>query len=209
MEYSTTTRKVVVPRCETCNGRFQPKSKVFCADCNVKIHYDCAVYADDDSQDMLCLNCYKNEKIRQGLEKDGILVKVEGDDLCRVYKGKSFWEEEEKKVIITDEDCPYELECEVISDSDDDSCGYCGWRSEYPESHVEHGNWKCKYIKDKYILKLDDEGDLVWEEKPKVCAFGYCREDLYRRGCLANWRDLWICNECSKDIKYLDKLEKI
>lgn len=201
MEYSNSARKVVVPRCGTCNGRFKPKEKVFCIDCNAKIHYDCAVYDDEDERYMLCLDCYKNKKIEKGLERDGIIVRVKGDDLCRAYIGKSFWEEEEDKIgskIKIMGDCEEELECEIIDDSDDDACEYCGWRCEYPESHVEHGNFKCKYIRSKYDLKLDDEGDLVWEEKKKQddCAFGYCQEHLYNRGCLPDWRNKWLCKEC-------------
>lgn len=225
MEYSTSTRSVVVPRCETCNGKFAPKTKVSCADCECKIHYDCAVYADDDCSDMLCLNCFKNKKIEKGLERDGILVKVKGDDLCRAYIGKHYWEQEEDKGIKILGDCSEELECEIINDTDDDdACKYCGWRCEYPESHIRYGNWKCEYIKSKYDLNIDEDGELEWKEKKfnpepfessdfvkyyhqptkkkvvkkkPVCAFGYyCSEDLYKRGCLPNWEKRWICEEC-------------
>lgn len=189
MEYSYS---VVVPRCDTCLGRFYPKSKVLCSKCDCKIHYDCAVYADDDCNDMLCITCFKNEKIRKGLEKDGIFVKVEGDDLCRVYKGKAFWgDDEEQHIHITDEEC--ELEIDDIPD--DDACIYCGWKSEFPESHIEYGNFKCEYITDRYKLKLDDIGDIVWENK---CAFGYCEEELYNRGCLPDWENMWLCEVCNK-----------
>ncbi len=200
MEYSNSTRKVVVPRCETCNGRFKLKEKVFCIDCNAKIHYDCAVYDDEDERYMLCLDCYKNKKIEKGLERDGIIVRVKGDDLCRAYIGKSFWEEEEDKIgskIKIMGDCEHELECEVIDDTDDEDsgCKYCGWRSEYPESHIRYGNWKCKYITDRFYLDIDEDGEITSKVK---CAVGYCKEDLYKRGCLKDWNNgkLWVCQEC-------------
>lgn len=221
MEYSNSTRKVVVPRCETCNGRFKLKEKVFCIDCNAKIHYDCAVYDDEDERYMLCLDCYKNKKIEKGLERDGIIVRVKGDDLCRAYIGKSFWDKEEDKKIKIGGDCSEELECEIIDDTDD-ACKYCGWRSEYPESHIRYGNWKCQYIKSKYDLNFDEDGELEWKEKKfnpepfessdfvikkkKVvkkkpeCAFGYCEERLYNRGCLPDWRNKWICEYCENTL---------
>jgi hypothetical protein len=164
MEYSTTTRKVVIPRCETCNGCFKPKEKVFCIDCDRKLHYECAVYDDEDERYMLCIDCYKNKKIENRLYRDGIMVKVVGDDLCRAYVGKSFLLQDDKRTKIKiGEECKYELAVE--NEFNDNLCSYCGWGSEYLESHIEYGNWKCEYIKEKYDLKLDDEGDLVWEEK--------------------------------------------
>jgi len=195
MEYSSTTRSVVVPRCETCNGKFKPKEKVYCVDCNAKIHYDCAVYDDEDERYMLCIDCFKNKKIEKGLERNGILMRVKGNDLCRAYIGKSFWEQEEEEIgskIKIEGSCEHELECEIIDD-DDTKCKFCGWRSEYEQSHIDYGNFKCKYITDRFYLTLDDEGDLVSRVK---CAFGYCEEDLYNRGCLPDWEKMWICEEC-------------
>ena len=30
-----------------------------------------------------------------------------------------------------------------------------------------------------------------------VCAFGYeCSEELYNRGCLKGWENMWICDKC-------------
>lgn len=171
MEYSTATRKVVVPRCETCNGKFKPKEKVFCVDCDKKLHYECAVYDDEDERYMLCIDCYRNKKMEKALVRDGIMVRVIGDDNCRAYIGKSFWEELDndmrKKIKVEEGCCEHELECEILDD--DEKCVFCGWRSEYPESHIEYGNFKCKYITSVYKLKLDDEGDLVWEEYCKEC----------------------------------------
>lgn len=193
MEYSTSTRSVVVPRCETCNGKFAPKTKVSCADCECKIHYDCAVYADDDCSDMLCLNCFKNKKIEKGLERDGIYVKVKGDDLVRAYIGKHYWNETplDKKIKILDE-CSEEVELEY-EDINNDACVYCGWRCEYPQSHIEYGNFRCKYITDRFYLDINTDGELTSKVK---CAYGYCQEDLYNRGCLKGWEKMWICDDC-------------
>lgn len=42
----------------------------------------------------------------------------------------------------------------------------CGWRCEYPESHVEHSKlFGCDYIKSKYALSYDEDGELI--AKPK------------------------------------------
>ena len=65
MEFLSSTRKVVVPSCETCNGKFRLKEKVFCIDCNKKIHYECAVY-DDDERYMVCIDCFKSNKKTEG-----------------------------------------------------------------------------------------------------------------------------------------------
>jgi hypothetical protein len=176
MEFQKTAHSVVIPRCETCNGRFKPKTKVSCVDCNCKIHYDCAVYADEIGNDMLCLNCYKNEKIRQGLENDGIIVKVEGNDLCRVYKGKSFWGDDSKIMIGEDlRNDEFLAEVEPFESSD-------------------------------FIKKCGELSEIY--NKP-ICAYGYCEEKLYNRGKLPNWRDMWICNECNSDVKYLEELDKL
>jgi len=186
MEFQKTAHSVVIPRCATCEGRFQPKTKVSCVDCNCKIHYDCAVYADEIGNDMLCLNCYKNEKIRQGLERDGILVKVEGDDLCRVYKGKAFWGDDGSidffgsKIKIIDDECNEEMEFESIDVEPFESSDFVK---------------KC--------------GDLRQIYNKPVCAYGYCEEKLYNRGKLPNWRNMWICKECETDVKYLEELENL
>jgi hypothetical protein len=188
---------VVIPRCETCNGKFRPKEKVFCVECNAKIHYDCAVYEYDDSNEfMLCLDCYKNSKIEKALERDGILVRVEGDDDCRAFIGKSFWDKEtwDKELHIHD-DCEIDLEVEEIYD--DDACKFCGWRSEYEQSHIDYGNWNCSHIVVNYDLKFDEDGNLEWTKKEQPdCAFGYCCEKLYNRGCLKGYEKLWNCDEC-------------
>lgn len=156
---SPSTRNVVVPRCKTCDGRFPPKSRVSCIECDADIHYDCAVYEDDDSHYMLCLDCFKNKKIEKGLERDGIIVKVEGDDMCRAYIGKSFWLKDDKQKI-----------------------------------KIEDMDIECVYDRD------------LEKEKEPDCAYGYCREDLYNRGKLPNWREMYICERCKDDLYYLEKL---
>ena len=143
----SSTRTIVIPRCETCNGKFHPKEKVFCVECNKKIHYECAVYEyDDNNENMLCLDCYKNSKIEKALVRDGIICKVEGDDLCRAYIGSSFLIDQsiwDKKINILEE-------CDI----------------------------------DLGVVKIDE------------CAFGYCNEELYKRGCLKSWKNKWLCEDC-------------
>lgn len=119
--------RIVVSRCHICQSRFNPKSKVSCLDCGINMHYDCAIYEDDDSKHMLCLNCYRNRKIERGLERDGVYVL---DGL-----------------------------------NDFDKCKFCGWRCDFLDSHIEYGSFKCKYITDRYELKLDDIGDVVYKKK--------------------------------------------
>jgi len=44
---------------------------------------------------------------------------------------------------------------------DDDSCTYCGWCCEFPQSHIEHSIYnKCKYISSKYDLCYDSDGEI-------------------------------------------------
>ena len=67
----------------------------------------------------------------------------------------------------------------VINFDKDGKCLKCDWRPEYPDSHVEYScspfNDKlscCEYIRNKYVLILDDEnGEIDYIEKPKcrVC----------------------------------------
>lgn len=194
----SSTRTVVIPRCETCNGKFHPKEKVFCVECNKKIHYECAVYEyDDNNENMLCLDCYKNSKIEKALVRDGIICKVEGDDLCRAYIGSSFLIDQsiwDKKINILEE---YNIDLGVVKIEDNDCCKFCGWRSEYEQSHIDYGNWNCSHIVANYNLKFDEDGNLEWTKKDEPdCAFGYCNEELYKRGCLKSWKNKWLCEDC-------------
>jgi hypothetical protein len=45
-------------------------------------------------------------------------------------------------------------------DEDEDECEFCGWRSEYPESHIQYGNVKCEYITDKYNIVFNEDGEI-------------------------------------------------
>jgi hypothetical protein len=56
-------------------------------------------------------------------------------------------------------------------------CNHCGWMSEFMESHIEHayssGCWNkdnkgCRYIKKRYTITYDDDGDIVWTKKDKL-----------------------------------------
>lgn len=44
------------------------------------------------------------------------------------------------------------------------------------------------------IINLDASGN-------PVCAFGYCCEELYNRGALDGWENMWICDRCKDDLK--------
>lgn len=176
---------MIIPRCKTCEGKFKPKSRVSCVNCNASIHYDCAVYEDDDSHFMLCLDCYKNKKIEEGLVRDGIIVRVKGDDLCRAYIGKSFWEDNDNEKFTIGEELVDELECEIIDDS---SCS-----SINPEP-FESSDF-VNYYGSPYIYE--------------DCAYGYCREDLYNRGKVKGWQNKFICSECRRDLAYLEELDKL
>ena len=45
-------------------------------------------------------------------------------------------------------------------EGEDDECEFCGWRSEYPESHIQYGNVKCEYITDKYNIVFNEDGEI-------------------------------------------------
>jgi hypothetical protein len=45
-------------------------------------------------------------------------------------------------------------------------CKHCGWCCSYMESHVEH-NPSCKFIKKKFNISRDEDGELVWYAKIK------------------------------------------
>ena len=41
-------------------------------------------------------------------------------------------------------------------------CSDCGWKCEYPQSHIEYSRTnECEYISAKYEITHDDDGELV------------------------------------------------
>jgi hypothetical protein len=70
---------------------------------------------------------------------------------------------EDRETIIEE----YEWGAILDSDSDeDDKCKSCGWRSEYPESHILYcGGSGCEYIRDKYKTWITEDGELEWKLK--------------------------------------------
>jgi hypothetical protein len=43
---------------------------------------------------------------------------------------------------------------------DDESCDYCGWTCEFPQSHFEYGRSSCcAYIREQYTVHVDDENE--------------------------------------------------
>jgi hypothetical protein len=55
-------------------------------------------------------------------------------------------------------------------------CNHCGWMCEFIESHIEYafssGSWDennkgCKYIKKRYHISYDDDGDIIFTKKDK------------------------------------------
>jgi hypothetical protein len=51
-------------------------------------------------------------------------------------------------------------------EEDEDKCKSCGWRSEYPESHIAYcGGDGCEYIRDKYKTWINEDGELEWKLK--------------------------------------------
>ena len=48
-------------------------------------------------------------------------------------------------------------------------CKFCEWCPEYMESHVEYAlhHSGCEYIRNKYIIVFDKEGEYIFYEKPK------------------------------------------
>lgn len=62
-----------------------------------------------------------------------------------------------------------------------------------------HNKWRSS----KHHFKMEFPEDMlrtikknVWDIKKKDCAFGYCVERLYNRGCLEGWENMWNCKEC-------------
>jgi hypothetical protein len=43
-------------------------------------------------------------------------------------------------------------------------CKYCGWNSCYEDSHIHYGNYRCTYIKRKYKLSLNEDGEIEYQE---------------------------------------------
>jgi hypothetical protein len=42
-------------------------------------------------------------------------------------------------------------------------CSHCGWCCEYPESHIEFCRGNCRYIRRRYNVSVNEDGELVWE----------------------------------------------
>lgn len=147
---------VSVPTCATCDAKFKLKSKTSCGICGVKIHKKCGVF-EDTINELICVDCFKNKRIEDGLRSRGIYdVKVEGDDLVRCYIGSHYWKEPTDLCI--GEDCSCELTIDEYVDND--CCPYCGWRCEYEDSHIRYGNTGCKYITDMYDITITEDGDI-------------------------------------------------
>lgn len=78
------------------------------------------------------------------------------------------------------------------------SCVFCGWCAGTLGSHIDYGvNNGCSYITANYDIYYSANGDFDFNiKKEPDCAFGYCCERLYNRGCLPKYELLWNCNEC-------------
>ena len=49
------------------------------------------------------------------------------------------------------------------------SCSECGWMCEFPNSHIEFcGGGDCKYIRSKYDVWFNEDGELEWKLKTKT-----------------------------------------
>lgn len=66
-----------------------------------------------------------------------------------------------------------------------------------------HNKWRSS----KHHFKMEFPEDLirtydkeVWDIKKIDCAFGYCCERLYNRGCLEDWENKWNCGFCKNEI---------
>jgi len=76
-------------------------------------------------------------------------------------------ESEEEVQGVVGEDIPYLEEEETMDDlaeffEEDGECKDCGWRSEYPQSHILYcGGSGCVYIRNKYRTWFDNE-ELRW-----------------------------------------------
>ena len=66
---------------------------------------------------------------------------------------------------------------EIKTFDENGKCNFCEWRPEYMDCHVQYSLCyetlsRCEYIKNKYVLILDQEnGEIDWYEKPlcRVC----------------------------------------
>jgi hypothetical protein len=56
-----------------------------------------------------------------------------------------------------------ETEDDVIDENG--FCKYCGWNSCYLDSHIIHGNFKCKFITDNYDVSIDEDGEIEYKKK--------------------------------------------
>ena len=46
-------------------------------------------------------------------------------------------------------------------------CSDCGWRCEFHDSHLYYcGGGGCKYMREKYDVWCNEDGELEWKEKP-------------------------------------------
>ncbi len=53
--------------------------------------------------------------------------------------------------------------------SDLQECSECGWCCEFPNSHIEHcGGGGCKFIRDKYDVWFNEDGELEYKLKVKT-----------------------------------------
>ena len=52
--------------------------------------------------------------------------------------------------------------------TEDGFCKFCGWFSEFPESHIIRAMYyNCEYITSLYDISFDDDGEVIITLKPK------------------------------------------
>lgn len=52
--------------------------------------------------------------------------------------------------------------------TEDGFCKFCGWCSEFPESHIIRAMYhNCEYITSLYDISFDDNGEVIFTKKTK------------------------------------------
>lgn len=121
------------------------------------------------------------------------------------------------------------LDCaEFVSENDDDGmeCLMCSETRLINKGLIDKGimktdtgiwvgdsDVKC-HIGNSYINKVFEITDITVSESElgvktvnldssgnPVCAFGYCCEELYNRGALDGWENMWICKSCESELR--------
>lgn len=81
-------------------------------------------------------------------------------------------------------------------------CLSCGWCSDFPNSHIEYcGGGGCEYIRNKYVVWTNEDGELKWKEKDSLVQKKIVRRRrVYKEPIIYEFNPIEIMKKLPMDI---------